>query len=309
MVVDDGSADNTSEIARAAGALVVRHEQNQGKGVALTTGLKMVRDLCPKAVVVMDGDGQHIPAQIPIVAAPILAGTADIVVGSRYLEPEKSDVPIHRVLGHQVFNMMTNVISGEVTTDSQSGFRAFSTQAVNALSDTNLSSRGFGVESEMQMWAYDYQLRMMDVSIQILYPDPPKRSVVLHGVKVVRELTRLISQHRPLLYFGVSGGLLSCVGTLLGAWCISVYLTNQQITMWAALLAVLCVVLGWMMVLTGILLHSMRRLLLTWTSESHAESRQSRAVTRTPSDSRYASRARKHTSRMNRAASVEFQMP
>jgi len=157
MVVDDGSTDNTLEIAQAAGAIVVRHEHNQGKGAALTTGLRMVRDLRPKVVVLMDGDGQHIPAQIPIVAAPVLKGEADIVVGSRYLEPEKSNVPIHRVWGHRVFNFMTNTIAGQSTTDSQSGFRAFSLAALDAFADTILSSRGFGVESEMQMWAHDYQ--------------------------------------------------------------------------------------------------------------------------------------------------------
>jgi len=263
MVIDDGSSDETCEIAQAAGAIVIQHQQNQGKGVALTTGLKMVRDLNPKAVVVMDGDGQHIPAQIPIVAAPVLEGKADIVVGQRYLEPEKSDVPIHRVLGHQVFNFMTNAVSGEVTTDSQSGFRAFSSKALEALSETALSSRGFGVESEMQMWAHDYQLRMMDVSIQILYPDPPKRSVIRHGMKVLQEMLRLVGQHRPLLYFGAPGAMLVFIGLVMGVLITRIRMESDELALGYALLNILFIVLGVMIIMTGITLHSVRGLLIS----------------------------------------------
>ena len=98
IVVDDGSTDFTPEIAEAAGALVARHPQNRGKGAALNTGLGLACTLEPAVVVMLDGDGQHMCRQIPLLAAPVLAGQADIVVGSRYLG-DASDVPTPPGLG------------------------------------------------------------------------------------------------------------------------------------------------------------------------------------------------------------------
>ena len=99
------------EIARLAGATVIQHERNSGKGAALSTGLRAARAYDPAVVVLLDADYQHRPREMGLVTAPVLAGEADIVVGSRYLN-DASDVPTHRVLGHRVFNLMTNWSSG-----------------------------------------------------------------------------------------------------------------------------------------------------------------------------------------------------
>src|SRR5512134_1408101 len=81
LVVDDGSSDSTAQIAESAGATVLRHEQNLGKGAALNTGFREARGLDPDIVIVLDADGQHMPEEMHSVAGPILDGTADIVVG------------------------------------------------------------------------------------------------------------------------------------------------------------------------------------------------------------------------------------
>lgn len=161
IVVDDGSSDATAEIARLAGATVVQHEQNAGKGAALSTGLRKARELHPAAVVVLDADYQHRPREIGQVTAPVLAGEADIVIGSRYLS-NGSNTPTHRVWGHRVFNLMTNGASGVAVSDSQSGFRAFSPAALEAIA---FRSNGFSVESEMQFIAKEQGLRMVEVPI------------------------------------------------------------------------------------------------------------------------------------------------
>lgn len=85
IVVDDGSTDGTAAIAGQAGAVVLRHERNRGKAQALNTGLGHARSLHPRAVILLDGDGQHDPAAIPALLAPVEAGAADMVVGSRFL--------------------------------------------------------------------------------------------------------------------------------------------------------------------------------------------------------------------------------
>jgi glycosyltransferase involved in cell wall biosynthesis len=203
IVVDDGSTDLTAEIAEAAGAVVVRHEGKQGKGTALNTGFRRVRELEPAAVVMLDADGQHRPEEVPQVLAPVLRGEADLVVGSRYLQ-KGSGVPRHRIWGHRVFNLLTRVASGVGASDSQSGFRAFSPGAAQTIS---FRSDGFSVESEMQFLAKEHGLRLVEVPITADYVEEAKRPVISHGLMVLNGVLRLIGQYRPLVFFGVPGHL------------------------------------------------------------------------------------------------------
>ncbi len=258
IVVDDGSLDDTANVASAAGAIVVRHEYNRGKGAALNTGFCYARSMCPRAVVTLDADGQHVVEEMALVTAPILEERADIVVGSRYLE-KTSDVPLHRIWGHVAFNFVTNRVSGIPVTDSQSGFRAFSPRAIAAIS---FQSGGFSVESEMQLLARDHGLRMSEVPITIRYPNPPKRSVVTHGLMVLSGILRLIGQYRPLLFFGVPGMLLLLVDLSLGLWIIEMYRHSQTLALGYTIFCALLALLGTLMLFTGIILHSLRGLLI-----------------------------------------------
>ena len=83
IVVDDGSQDATGKIAKLAGAQIIHHPQNQGKGAALKTGLQAAEDA--DIVVTLDSDGQHHPQEIPQILEPIVQGRADLVNGSRYI--------------------------------------------------------------------------------------------------------------------------------------------------------------------------------------------------------------------------------
>lgn len=258
VVVDDGSTDKTAEIAREAGAIVVRHEQNQGKGGALNTGFRHARQYQAAVTVAIDADGQHVHEEIGAVMAPVLRGEADIVIGSRYLI-EKSDVPQHRVWGHRVFNFLTNRASGVCVTDSQSGFRAFSRQALEVIS---FSSSGFSVESEMQFIARDHNLSLVEVPITIRYHDKPKRSVITHGLMVLNGLLQLVGQYRPLLFFCVPGFLLSLMGVGWGVWVIDIFQRTQMLAVGYALISVMLFIVGNIILSTGIILHSVRGLLL-----------------------------------------------
>jgi glycosyltransferase involved in cell wall biosynthesis len=259
VVVDDGSADATAEIASDAGAVVIRHSENRGKGVALNTGFRAAHGIGAEVVVTLDADGQHVVEELPLVARPIIAGEADIVVGSRYLE-QRSDVPFLRIWGHQVFNFITNQSSGISVTDSQSGFRAFSSRAIASIA---FSSSGFSVESEMQFLARDKQLRMLEVPIVIRYHDEkPKRNVLLHGWLVLNGLLRLIGQHRPLMFFSIPGLLVFLTGLFLGVWVVEIYQQAGTLAVGYALITVLLSVVGLLALFTGIMLHSVRGLLL-----------------------------------------------
>ena len=258
IVVDDGSTDATAEIADAAGAIVVRHEHNLGKGAALNTGLHSAREYDPSIVVTLDADGQHSPEELAHVAAPILADQADIVVGSRYLE-KKSRVPIQRIWGHHAFNFVTNHASGVALSDSQSGFRAFSARALGAMS---FHSTGFSVESEMQFLAQEHHLKVTEVPVTIHYFDKPKRPVVVHGLMVLNGVLRLIGQYRPLLFFGVPGVLSQLMGFALAIWVIDAYQKSGTLEVGFATISMLLVIMGMLALFTGIILHSVRGLLL-----------------------------------------------
>jgi len=100
IVVNDGSTDTTTHVARLAGAEVIRLAENMGKAHALLAGLNRARELGCTAAVTLDGDGQHKTREIPVVAQPVLEGKADLVIGSRFLG-KTNGVPPHRRVGQK----------------------------------------------------------------------------------------------------------------------------------------------------------------------------------------------------------------
>lgn len=266
IVVDDGSSDATAAIAKAAGATVIVHECNQGKGGALNTGFREVQNLDADVVVLIDADGQHLPDEIPLVVGPILSGQADICIGSRYIE-KTSEVPTHRVYGHRVFNLITSTAAGVRASDSQSGFRAFSIQAVQQIV---FSSAGFSVESEMQFLAHDHKFRVAEVPITILYHEKPKRNVVHHGLHVLNGILWLVGQYRPLLFFGVSGVVIALLGGLGGLYTAFLYGERGELAVGYALISIAVILIGIFTFFTGIMLHSIRGIMLELAAKSRS---------------------------------------
>lgn len=258
IVVDDGSTDATGEIAEAAGAIVLRHAHNRGKGAALNTGFQRAREMSPEIVVTLDADGQQRCEEIPALAQPVLAGQADMVVGSRFLAA-RSDLPRWRVFGQRVLTLVTNLSSGFNLSDSQSGFRAFSRKTIE---NVTFRSHGFSVESEMQFLARKHDLKVVEVPITCRYEDGPKRNPLLHGVQVLDGILRLIGQHRPLLFFGVPGLAILLLGLLWGVWVVEIYRKTLTLAIGYSLITILLVLVGIFAIFTGIILHSIRALLL-----------------------------------------------
>ncbi len=130
VVVDDGSSDGTSDIARRHGAdTVVCHPRNRGLGAALRTGLEVAREMDARAAVYVDADGEYSPEQIPELLRPIEAGEADYVVGSRFLGTRERQ-PVTRLVANLAFTGLLCITSGRRITDGQTGFRAFSRKAL-----------------------------------------------------------------------------------------------------------------------------------------------------------------------------------
>jgi glycosyltransferase involved in cell wall biosynthesis len=225
--------------------------------VALNTGFRKAVELSPDVVVTIDADGQHLPDELPAVASPVLNGEADLVIGSRYLE-DRSDVPKRRVFGHRIFNWITKAASGTSTSDSQSGYRAFSPKALQKIS---FSSDSFSVESEMQFIATQHDLRLREVPITILYKDAPKRSLLRHGVVVLNGILRLVGQYRPLLFFGLPGVLIMFFGFGWALYVVEIFSRTRELAVGYAILSVMLSVIGMVGFATGIILHSVRSLI------------------------------------------------
>jgi glycosyltransferase involved in cell wall biosynthesis len=254
MVIDDGSTDRTAMVAEQAGATVIRHDSNQGKAAAVNTAFEQARKMGCTALVLLDGDGQHEPGDIPTLLMPVLEGRADIVVGSRFLQV-KSRIPRVRALGQHVLTFLTNVGADVSLTDSQSGFRAFSLRAIEALS---FAQKGFSVESEMQFLAKEADLRMEEVPVGVAYHGGTKRSPLGHGIVVLGGIVRLVSGRIPLVFFGVPGLALLAVGVIEGWRVVEGYNSTGDFYVGPALLAVLLCTLGTLSLFTGVILHAIK---------------------------------------------------
>lgn len=255
IVVDDGSSDDTVSIAEAAGAEVIEHETNRGKGGAVQTLFERVEDELFDALVLIDGDGQHLPQEITQVADPVIEGDIDMVVGSRYLEQDKEDeTPLYRRFGQQVLDKLTLGSSGEDMTDTQSGFRAFSPQAVSEL---HLTTDGIGVESEMIDSAAQHNLEMDEVPIHVRYEgiDGQTYHPLRHGLTVVTFVLQLIRDRHPLLFFGLPGLFLTVIGALYGIDGIMVYRATGTFYPAKALVSGFVTIIGVLGMFTGLILN------------------------------------------------------
>lgn len=256
LVINDGSDDNTAEVAELAGATVLSHSRNRGKGTAIKTAFTWARNNDVKTLILLDGDGQHNPADIPDMLKPIQDGNADMVVGSRFLQ--QNDIPLYRRLGQIVLNFVTNLGSRTKLTDSQSGFRAFSAKAIQTIS---FREKGLSIESEMQLVASQQNLKIAEVPIEVKYLDSAGRNPVSHGFEVLSRVLTLFILQRPLFLFGLPGLLLLCSGIGMGGYTISVYNSAHVLAVGYSLGTVLLAVSGLLLLFLSLMLKSMQELL------------------------------------------------
>lgn len=164
VVVDDGSSDRTGEVALGRDARVVRHALNRGLGAALATGIRAALAEGADAILTFDADGQHRPEDVPAVLAPIKEGSADVVIGSRLLNPE--GMPLVRRIANRIGNAVTALLFGARVTDSQSGLRAFSRHAAERI---EIRTDRMEVSSEIVAEVFRHKLRLAEVPIKSVY--------------------------------------------------------------------------------------------------------------------------------------------
>lgn len=197
VVVDDGSLDHTAEVAQTAGAAIVRHGVNRGYGAALRSCFKYARNNGTRLLVVLDGDGQHSPDHIPRLIGPLEAGVADVSIGSRFLQGDSNgSMPLYRHLGIRLLSVLTNLNfrHNESVRDAQSGFRAYSRSAIEAI-DPREEDMGASVEI---LWEADRsRLRIVEVPVQAERPPRPySRNPLEHGLTVLASMLRYVRRGR-----------------------------------------------------------------------------------------------------------------
>lgn len=177
IVVDDGSKDRTSLVAKKAGAKVVLHPKNMGKTAAILTGLKQAKGI----VVTLDADLQHLPEEIPHLVEPVREGVADLCIGSRFLgNPEK--MPLHRKLTNYLSKLAVKIRMGQWITDVQSGFRAFNQK----VKDLDISSAsGYEFETVVLLRALEKGLKISEVPITTIYGNPSHFNYLTDTIKVI----------------------------------------------------------------------------------------------------------------------------
>lgn len=256
LVVDDGSTDATAEIAREAGAKVISHNVNRGKGAAIKSAFGYAAADGFDYLVFLDGDGQHDPNHIPLLIRPLQIDTADIVIGFRNLK----QMPFYRRVGRLVLDHTTGARGA--TFDSQSGFRALNRTAREALQSENLQANGFSIESEMVLAAKDRKLRIDEVPITCNYGNgkTSTKNPVSHGVGVLGSLIQLIAEKRPLLFIGVPGLALILIGFFFGLQLLRQYNQLGYFSLPFTMLAGFFIIVGVLGVFIGLVLNLISRL-------------------------------------------------
>ena len=267
IVIDDGSTDATAEVAAEAGAEVYQHPQNRGYGAAIRSAIEKGRQLEADVLVILDGDGQHDPRDIPGLVEPLLSGKSDVVVGSRFLGIGKKP-PIFRRVGQRVLTIATNVGSKQAVSDSQSGLRAYSSKALEAL---HLTEDGMSVSSEIQFAISKSGLRVAEVPINVSYLEKAKRNPVGHGVGVLSRVVVLISLRQPLLFLGAPGLVLMAGGLFLGVRVLLRYNEFRELAVGNAFGAVLLILVGLLTMFTALMLQAMKELMRTEVSRLSQE--------------------------------------
>jgi glycosyltransferase involved in cell wall biosynthesis len=170
VVVDDGSADATARIASRAGAEVLRHEVNRGKGAALVTGLRHLAARGINRALTLDADGQHLAEEIPLVLAASDAAPGAIVVGVR--RKEGHAIARANRLGNWVADRLLRALAGRALPDTQSGFRIYPVAATLALGAVGTR---YEFETEILLRAARRGTQVVGVPIRVHYPPVAER--------------------------------------------------------------------------------------------------------------------------------------
>jgi glycosyltransferase involved in cell wall biosynthesis len=254
IVCDDGSTDNTFKNAKLAGAFVLKHKKNLGKGAALKTLFEKAKELHADIIITIDGDGQFLPEEMMRLIEPIKNENFDLVIGNRFLD--KEEMPTYRKAGNKILDSFTKLAANLPFEDTQSGFRSYSKTAIEKIS---FSSNGFGVDSEILIDAVNKNLKITEKYVTVIYNTGGKTSTknpISHSVGVLASIIELIAINNPLRYLGIPGLILLVIGITYSIIVIMVFNDTRYFSIPSTLLALGSLVTGLMLLLMSVVLYS-----------------------------------------------------
>ena len=239
LVINDGSVDKTVEIARKAGAdKVISHKANRGVGAAFYTGLDQALEMGADIILNTDADGQFNPKDIPRLVEPIVKGTSDIVVGSRFLG-KNPKMPFMKKIGNRFFTWLTKRMTGVNLTDAQCGFRAFTKEV--ALKTVLFGK--FTYTQEFILQASRKGFKITEIPIDAGIRKDGKSKVVKcwyqYGLKAIAIVIRNYTDKSPLTIFGAMAAIIFLIALIPFTNALLLYIQYQRFTglMGSALLA------------------------------------------------------------------------
>ena len=258
IVCDDGSTDKTLNNAKLAGAEIISHKKNQGYGAAITTLFDYCRMQNADVMITLDGDGQHDPNQIPILLDTISQHSVDVVLGSRFLD-NNTDTPGYRKRGIKIITSAANFGADFKVSDAQSGFRAYSKSAINAIHPTE---QGMAVSTEILLKISNKGLSLAEVPITTSYDgDTSEQNPVPHGISVLMNTIKYVSIRHPIKFYGIPGFVSIIAGLVSSVLFLDAYLNDQIIFYGSLLGAVILLLFGAILSVTAIILFSMANLI------------------------------------------------
>ena len=258
VVCDDGSTDDTANLAKKAGSTVISHKTNKGYGAAIISLFDYARNNNAQIMITLDGDGQHDPDQIPLLLDTITQHNVDVVIGSRFLN-QNTKAPGYRKRGIKIITSAANYGADLKVSDSQSGFRAYSKNAIDAIHPTE---EGMSVSTEILLKISNKGLSLAEIPITTSYDgDTSEHNPVSHGVSVLANTIKYVSIKHPLKFYGIPGLALIIAGIILGGIFFDAYLHQQTVFYGSLLGSVVMFLLGAILSVTSIILFSMTNLI------------------------------------------------
>ena len=188
LVVDDGSRDETARVAEEAGAIVLRHDMNLGKGMALATGFTWAREHGVNAVITLDADGQHDPLEIPKFIEAYQRTGIPVLVGNRMWNP--AGMPCIRRLTNGYLSGVLSREMGQFVPDTQCGFRLYRCDIIPFVA---AHSAGYAAESEILLHVADRRIRIGSIRIRTIYRDQKSR---ISPLRDTLRFYRMLRAHR-----------------------------------------------------------------------------------------------------------------
>jgi glycosyltransferase involved in cell wall biosynthesis len=260
LVVDDGSNDETKKIAKDAGAVVISHKKNKGKGAAIRTGFQYALDNDYDYVVTIDGDGQHNPNEIPDMLHSVMNNGNDISIG--YRVGDNTEMPMWRRVGKRVLDYTTSMGTGGFVTDSQCGFRAFNKKAVEGITPI-LKGDAFSVESEQLIKAHELGLNVVNTNVTCKYKDlqTSTKNPASHGISVLSYALWLVAEQHPLLFISLPGFIMVLIGLYFGISTIQYYNMHHIFLDPSAILISIFFIIGMLAMFIGLMLYTLPNIL------------------------------------------------